>query len=137
METEQLNQEIDKLTSDPVDRLLDEKKPASSGAPIAILALLIAMASVSASAWHWWQTRQEASDNLTRNEALTQLQANQDALSASIASIETQLGAAQSAVETNWRACGAKQARTRQRSVRCRVTSVHSSNVFPPPSRVL
>lgn len=99
METEQLNQEIDKLTSDPVDRLLDEKKPASSGAPIAILALLIAMASVSASAWHWWQTRQEASDNLTRNEALTQLQANQDALSASIASIETQLGAAQSAVD--------------------------------------
>ena len=101
METKQLNQEIDKLTDDPVDRLLEEKKSSSSATPIAILALLIAMASVSASAWHWWQTRQEASDNLTNKEALTRLQVNQDKLAASITSIETKLNAAQSSVDAD------------------------------------
>jgi len=101
METEQLNQEIDKLTDDPVDRLLEEKKPSSSATPIAILALLVAMASVSASAWHWWQTRQEASDNLTSQEALTRLQVNQDALSTSITAMEAQIDAAQSTVDTD------------------------------------
>ena len=43
MESKQLNQEIEDLTSDPVDRLLQEKKPASPATAIAILALLVAM----------------------------------------------------------------------------------------------
>ncbi len=50
MDEKQLNHEIDELTTDPVDKLLQEKKPASSGKAIAVLALLVALAAVSATA---------------------------------------------------------------------------------------
>ncbi len=99
METEQLNQEIDKLESDPVDRLLKEKKAASSGTPIAILALLVAMAAVSATGWQWWQTRLEDPDDLSQQETLTQLQNSQNTLATSVASIEARLGAVQSPID--------------------------------------
>lgn len=99
METEQLNQEIDELESDPVDRLLKEKKTASSGTPIAILALLVAMAAVSATGWQWWQTRLEDPDDLSQQETLTQLQNSQNTLATSVASIEARLGAVQSPID--------------------------------------
>jgi len=99
METEQLNQEIDKLESDPVDRLLKEKKTASSGTPIAILALLVAMAAVFATGWQWWQTRLEDPDDLSQQETLTQLQNSQNTLATSVASIEARLGAVQSPID--------------------------------------
>ena len=101
MEREQLNQEIDSLTNDPVDRLLQEKKPASSGTPIAILALLVAMAAVSATGWQWWQTRLQDPDEVTQKEAMTQLQGRQEALASSVASIEQQLGVAQSPIDAD------------------------------------
>ena len=101
MEREQLNQETDSLTDDPVDRLLQEKKPASSGTPIAILALLVALAAVSATGWQWWQTRLQDPDAVTQKEAMTQLQGRQETLATSVASIEKQLGAAQSPIDAD------------------------------------
>jgi len=99
MEREQLNEEIDNLTTDPVDRLLQEKKPASSGTAIAILALLVAMAAVSASAWQWWQTRQADPAEVTQKETLTQLQESQQQLAGSVASFEERLGKAQAPID--------------------------------------
>ena len=99
MEREQLNEEIDSLTTDPVDRLLQEKKPASSGTAIAILALLVAMAAVSASAWQWWQTRQADPTEVTQKETLSRLQESQQQLAGSVASFEERLGATQPSID--------------------------------------
>ena len=101
MEREQLNQEIDSLKSDPVDRLLQEKRPASSGTPIAILALLVAMAAVSATGWQWWQTRLVNPDEVTQKEKVTQLLNDQQSLATSVAAIEKRLGAVQSPVDAD------------------------------------
>ena len=101
MEKEQLNQEIDSLTNDPVDRLLQEKKPASSGTAIAILALLVAMAAVSATGWQWWQTRLGDPDQVTQKESMTQLQGRQESLATSVSSIEERLGAAKSPIDAD------------------------------------
>src|SRR5210317_2026189 len=93
METEQLNPEKDDLTSDPeMDRLLQAKKPASSGTAIAILALLVAMAAVSATGWQWWQTRFVDQDETTQKDAITQLQNRQQQLARSVELFESQLG---------------------------------------------
>jgi len=102
METEQLNEQIEELTNDPeMDRLLQEKKPASSGTAIAILALLVAMAAVSATAWQWWQTRVGDPDELAQTETLTQLQDSQKQLANSLASIEDRLGTTQSPIDAD------------------------------------
>ncbi|MDX2419312.1 MAG: uroporphyrinogen-III C-methyltransferase [Xanthomonadales bacterium] len=102
METEQLKPEIDDLTSDPaMDRLLQEKKPASSGTAIAILALLVALAAVSASGWQWWQTRLVDPNAATQKDAITQLQNSQQQLVRSVESFENQLGKAQSPVSAD------------------------------------
>ncbi len=77
MDIKQLDQEIDDVADDPVDRLLKEKKPASSGKPIAILALLVAMASVIATGWHWWQAHQGDPNQATQTEELAHLQESQ------------------------------------------------------------
>lgn len=99
MDSEQLNEEIEDIGSDPVDRLLQEKKPASSGNSIAILALLVAMAAVSASAWQWWQDRQAGPDETTQQESVSRLHAAQQQLASSVASFEAQLDAAKSPVD--------------------------------------
>jgi len=102
METRQLNTEIDKLTRDPaMDRLLQEKKPASSGTAIAILALLVAMAAVIATGWQWWQTRSAGPDEDSQREAIARLQDTQQNLAASLASIEEQLAASHSPAEAD------------------------------------
>lgn len=99
MENEQLNTEIDKLTNDPqMDRLLQEKKPASSGTAIAILALLVAMAAVTATGWQWWQTRSAEPDEDSQREAISRLQETQQNISTSLASVEEQLAASHSPV---------------------------------------
>jgi uroporphyrin-3 C-methyltransferase len=100
MERKQLNHEIDNLTNDPaMDRLLQEKKPAASGTAIAILALLVAMAAVSATGWQWWQTRLADPDELAQKETVTRLQETQQLLSKSLATIEERLEAAQSPID--------------------------------------
>ena len=99
MERKQLNHEIDNLAPDPaMDRLLQEKKPVSSGTAIAILALLVAMAAVSATGWQWWQTRQADTDALSQKDTLTRLQESQQQLASSVASFEDRLGAAKSPI---------------------------------------
>jgi uroporphyrin-3 C-methyltransferase len=91
MDTEELNEEIEGLKDDPVDRLLQDKKPASTGKPVAALALLIAVVSISVSAWQWWQTRQADPDDATQKADLTRLQETQQQLASSVSDIEDQL----------------------------------------------
>ena len=99
MDAKQLNEEIEDLTTDPVDRLLQEKKPTSTGKSIAVLALLVAMAAVSANGWQWWQMRQADPGEATQKETLTRLQDSQQRLAESVASFEAQLDAAQSPLD--------------------------------------
>ena len=99
MDSKQLNEEIENLTSDPVDRLLQEKKPASSGKSIAVLALLVALASVSATGWQWWQTQQADPNEATQKESLARLQDAQQKIANSVATFEAQLNAAESPID--------------------------------------
>ena len=99
MDSKQLNEEIEDLTSDPVDRLLQEKKPASSGKSIAVLALLVALASVSATGWQWWQTQQADPNEATQKESLARLQEAQQKTANSVATFEAQLNAAESPID--------------------------------------
>jgi len=99
MDSKQLNEEIENVTNDPVDRLLQEKKPASSGKSIAVLALLVALASVSATGWQWWQTQQADPNEATQKESLARLQDAQQKIANSVATFETQLNAAESPID--------------------------------------
>jgi len=99
MDSKQLNEEIENATTDPVDRLLQEKKPASSGKAIAILALLVALAAVSAYGWQWWQTRLTDPNETTQKVSLTHLQDTQQQLARSLASFEDQLKAVESPID--------------------------------------
>jgi uroporphyrin-3 C-methyltransferase len=102
MERKQLNPEIDNLTSDPaMDKLLQEKRRVSSGTAIAILALLVAMAAVSATGWQWWHTRMSDPNEAVQKEAITRLQENQKQFEASMASLEERLGAAKSTINAD------------------------------------
>ena len=93
MDSEQLNNEIDEVTTDPVDRLLQVKKPKSSGIAIAILALLVALAAVSATGWQWWQTRMTDPNEAMQKASLTRLQDDQQQLAKSVAAFNNQLAA--------------------------------------------
>ena len=102
MERKQLNSENDKLTSDPaMDRLLREKRPASSGTPIAILALLVAMAAVSATGWQWWKTRTAGPDEVVQKETITRLQDTQQKLVTALAAVEGRLEESMSPVDAD------------------------------------
>lgn len=100
MDIKKVDEEIDDVTEDQVDRLLQEKKPVSSGKPVAILALLVAMASVLATGWHWWQTHQGSPDQAAQTETLARLQTSQQQLTSSVASLEQQLGEVESPVDS-------------------------------------
>ena len=95
-----MNEEIENVTSDPVDRLLQEKKPVSSGKSIAVLALLVALASVSATGWQWWQTQQADPNEATQKESLARLQDAQQKIANSVATFEAQLNAAESPIDS-------------------------------------
>jgi uroporphyrin-3 C-methyltransferase len=99
MDNKQLNEEFDEVTTDPVDRLLQEKKSPSSGKPIAVLALLVSMAAVSATGWQWWQTRQIDPGEDTLKQSLTRLQDAQQQIAASVASFEVQLDTAEAPID--------------------------------------
>jgi uroporphyrin-3 C-methyltransferase len=88
------------MTDDPVDRLLQDKKPVSTGKPVAILALLVSVAAVSASAWIWWQARQAGPDESTQ-QALIDLQNTQQQLAESLFSLESQVGTLESPIAAN------------------------------------
>ncbi|HEY5776403.1 MAG TPA: uroporphyrinogen-III C-methyltransferase [Xanthomonadales bacterium] len=97
-----MNSEIDNLTSDPaMDRLLEEKRRVSSGTAIAILALLVAMAAVSATGWQWWHTRMADPEEALQAEVITGLQESQKQFEVSLASLEERLGAAKATVNAD------------------------------------
>lgn len=91
MDEKQLNEETEALINDSVDTLQNEKKQPSSGLPVAVLALLLALASVGAIAWQWWQTQQVDQTGAGVNEVLNSLQEDQRQLGQSISSIEKRL----------------------------------------------
>jgi uncharacterized protein HemX len=99
MNEKQLNQEKDAIEEDPVDRLLKAKTPVSTGKPIAILALLIAFASVSSSAWHWWKLHSDNQEEQAVSESLAQLQSQQQQLAATTSQLRSQLESAGQAVD--------------------------------------
>ena len=87
-DSKQLNDDIEDSVNDPVDKLLQDKKPASSGKGLAILALLVALAAVSESGWQWWQSRSAGADGQTQQKALAQLQQSQQQLAQSVGNIK-------------------------------------------------
>lgn len=99
MDSRQLNEEIENLTNDPVDRLLQERKPVSSGKSVAILALLVSFAAVSATGWQWWQTRTDDPQAASQQASLIRLQDAQQQLANSVSSLQAQLDAAASPVD--------------------------------------
>ena len=99
MDSKQLNEDIEDLGTDPVDRLLQEKKPSSAGNGVAVLALLVALAAVGASGWQWWQTRTGDPANAAQQESITRLQDSQQQLARTVASFESQLGEAESPID--------------------------------------
>jgi len=71
------------------------------GKSVAILALLVSFAAVSASGWQWWQTQTADPEAATQTEAIARLQDAQNKLASSIATFEVQLDAAESPVDTS------------------------------------
>jgi len=94
-----LNEEIEDAVADPVDRLLQEKKPSSSGKGIALLALLLALAAVAASGWQWWQARSTDVNGVSQYELLARLQQEQQQMARSVESFRAQLDAAATPVD--------------------------------------
>jgi len=101
MDSKQLNEQTEDLATDPVDKLLQEKKPASSGKGIAILAFILALAAVGLSGWQWWQARQADPGEATQKESISRLQADQQQLSSSVASFKAQLDAVETPVKAD------------------------------------
>ena len=94
-----LNEKIEKLTDDPVDRLLQEKKPKSSGNGIAVLALLVAFAAISTTGWQWWLTQSTNPGTSLPQASFDRLQDAQQRLASSVAAFEAQLGSVESPVD--------------------------------------
>lgn len=110
-------EEIEDAVTDPVDRLLQEKRPASSGKGIAVLALLLALLVVADSGWRWWQAYSTESDGVSQLEALSGLQLQQDRLARSIESFEAQLDAAEPPVDPGDFARRGEQLKTFEREI--------------------
>ena len=82
-----MNAENDIATTDPVDRLLRDKKPPSAGKGIAILALLVALAAVSESAWRWWEESRSGTDDTSLQQSVQQLRDSQQQLTQTVSSV--------------------------------------------------
>jgi len=99
MEDKQLNDKIEDSLTDPVERLLREKKPASNGKVLALLALMLAIVAVAGSGWQWWQAYSTGVDGVSQQEAAAQMQLQQDRLAETVSSFQSQLDAAESPVD--------------------------------------
>ena len=99
MDSKQLNDKIEDTLTDPVERLLQEKKPASTGKWMVILALILALAAVGASGWQWWQAWSAGMDGLSQQETIALLEEKQSRLADSVSSFQAQLDVAESPVD--------------------------------------
>ena len=99
MDNKQLNDEIDDAVTDPVERLLHGKKPASSGKGLAILALLLALAAAAGSGWQAWQAYSADAEGISQQQALIHLQEEQAGMARSLQSYGAQLDASGSGVD--------------------------------------
>ncbi len=100
MDEKQLNHDPEELAPDPVDDLLQEKKPASSGKGIALLALLLSVAAIGVTGWQWWQARVSAPGDATQVESLNLLQDRQQQLERSVAALESEFEAARASLDS-------------------------------------
>jgi len=94
-----LNDKIEDSLTDPVERLLQEKKPASNGKVLTLLALVLAIVAVAASGWQWWQAYSSGTGGVSQQQAVAQIQLRQDRLIESVSSFQSQLDAAEPAVD--------------------------------------
>jgi len=101
MDSKLTDKVVETTAVDPVDRLLQEKEPESTGKAIAILALLVSLAAVCACGCLWWQTRQANPVDTTQQQAMTLLQNAQQQQGESLASLENQVGGLESPVDAN------------------------------------
>ena len=99
MDNRQLNQDKDDVTSDPLESLVQDKKPASAGRAIALLALLLALTAIGATGWQWWQAQLSDPDESTQAASITRLQESQQQLTNSIATLKNQLDSAETPVD--------------------------------------
>ncbi|MGD9264217.1 MAG: uroporphyrinogen-III C-methyltransferase [Lysobacterales bacterium] len=91
MDSKQLSEDMHGKPADPVDRLLQERKPEKSGNAIAVLALLVALAAVVVSGWLWWQQQTATPEQGARAQALVDLQAAQQDLAQSVTALQSEL----------------------------------------------
>lgn len=96
-----MNDDKDMFETDPVDRLLRDKKQPSSGKGIAILALLVALAAVSESAWRWWQEFRTDDTGVTLQESLQQVKGTQQQLSKSLTAVQGRVASMADAVNAD------------------------------------
>jgi uroporphyrin-3 C-methyltransferase len=96
-----LNDDKKMVEADPVDRLLRDKKPSSSGKGIAILALLVALAAVTDSAWRWWQEYRSNESGVTLQESLQQVKSIQTQMSQSLTDMQSRVADVASQVKTD------------------------------------
>ncbi len=99
MNKEQVNHEIDQALRDPVDRLLEDKKPASSGKGLAVLALLLALAAIAVGGWQWWQAYSRTQTNDPVQASVADLVTQQQAFSQSLGKLRQQLDAQKARVD--------------------------------------
>jgi len=93
MDNEQVNEKTDLSAGDPVEKLLQEKKPASSGRGLAVFAVLVALAAGATSGWQWWQTYNADQSGAALATSLAGLERKQQALEQSIGSLGERLDA--------------------------------------------
>jgi uroporphyrin-3 C-methyltransferase len=99
MDSKQLSEDTQGAPADPVDRLLQEKKPARSGNPVAVLALLVSLAAVIVSGWLWWQQQVAAPEQDMQLQTMAELRTAQHGLEQSVVALRSELATFESPLD--------------------------------------
>lgn len=99
MDDEQVNEQTDLTTRDPVDKLLNDKQPPPRGRGLAIVALLLALGAGAASGWLWWQEYNKEKTASGIETSVVDLEQKQQALEQTIDRLGQRLDAAAQQVD--------------------------------------
>jgi uroporphyrin-3 C-methyltransferase len=99
MDSKQISEDTQGASADPVDRLLQEKKPDRGGNPLAVLALLVSFAAVAASGWLWWQQQKATPEQGAQQQALEELRQSQRSLEQSVMELRSELETSEPAID--------------------------------------
>jgi len=99
MDKQHVNDKIDQGKTDPLDRLLQDKKSGSSGKGLAVLALLLALAAGAASGWQWWQAYSAGRSAGMLQGSVSKLQAEQQRLAQVVDGLKHEFDATATAVK--------------------------------------